>query len=85
MLGFTWYWGVSRKGKPSQAQDIVQPFSSSARPHSWLVPPLGTASRHSTQRPVRKLRGHYAYFGIVGNARALSRFLHELNVCGATG
>ena len=26
----------------------------------------------------RKLRGHYAYFGITGNTRALSRFLHEV-------
>ena len=26
----------------------------------------------------RKLHGHYAYYGITGNARALARFLHEV-------
>jgi len=27
---------------------------------------------------VSKLRGHYNYFGITGNSRALGRFLHEV-------
>jgi hypothetical protein len=27
---------------------------------------------------VRKLRGHYGYYGITGNAEALGRFLHEV-------
>ena len=26
----------------------------------------------------QKLRGHYGYFGITGNSRAVSRFLHEV-------
>jgi hypothetical protein len=26
----------------------------------------------------RKLQGHYAYYGITGNGRALGRFLHEV-------
>jgi hypothetical protein len=26
----------------------------------------------------RKLQGHYAYYGITGNVRALARFLHEV-------
>ena len=29
----------------------------------------------------QKVRGHYAYYGITGNARALTRFLHEVGAC----
>jgi len=27
---------------------------------------------------VQKLRGHYAYYGVAGNAESLARFLHEV-------
>lgn len=44
---------------------------------------VGGGERH---RPVaeqhrvlsRKLRGHYAYYGITGNTDALTRFRHEV-------
>ena len=29
----------------------------------------------------RKLQGHYAYYGITGNAKALSRFRYEVERC----
>jgi hypothetical protein len=74
LLGFTHFWGRSRKGawvvKRKTAKDR---FSRTLKRFSeWC-----SANRH---RPIkeqhaalaRKLRGHDAYFGITGNARALS-------------
>jgi hypothetical protein len=37
---------------------------------------LPVAAQH--QALSRKLQGHYAYFGITGNARALARFRYEV-------
>jgi hypothetical protein len=34
------------------------------------------AAQQTTLR--RKLQGHYAYYGITGNGRALASFLHEV-------
>lgn len=80
MLGFTWFWGKSRKGTP-----VIQRKTSSSRFRRALGR-IADWCRHHRHDPVatqhvdlsRKLRGHYAYFGITGNARALYRFLHEV-------
>jgi len=80
MLGFTWFWGRSRKGSP-----IIRRKTSSSRFRRALGR-IADWCRHHRHDPVaiqhidlsRKLRGHYAYFGITGNARALSCFLHEV-------
>ena len=80
MLGFTWFWGMSRQGKP-----VVKRKTSSSR----LRRALGRITdwcRQHRHEPVsaqhaelcRKLQGHYAYYGITGNVRALSCFLHEV-------
>jgi hypothetical protein len=37
------------------------------------------AEQHATLS--QKLRGHYAYYGITGNARALSNFLYAVQRC----
>ena len=80
MLGFTWYWGKSRKGNP-----VVMRKTSSSR-FSRALGRIADWCRQHRHDPVaaqhfelsRKLLGHYAYYGITGNARALSRFLHEV-------
>ena len=79
MLGFTWYWGKSRKGAP-----VIQRKTSSSRFRRALsrIADWCRAHRHDEVAAqhvelTRKLCGHYAYFGITGNARCLSRFLHE--------
>ena len=80
MLGFTWFWGTSRQGKP-----VVMRKTSSSRFRRALGR-IADWCRQHRHEPVaaqhldlcRKLQGHYAYFGITGNARALSRFLHEV-------
>lgn len=79
MLGFTHFWGRSRKGKW-----VVFRKTASQR-LSRALKRLGRWCRKFRHRSVadqqqalnRKLRGHYGYYGITGNARALSRFRRE--------
>jgi group II intron reverse transcriptase/maturase len=80
ILGFTWYWGKSRKGAA-----VIQRKTSSSRFRRALsrIADWCRTHRHDAVAAQhidlsRKLRGHYAYFGITGNARCLSRFLHEV-------
>jgi RNA-directed DNA polymerase len=79
-LGFTHFWGRSRKNNW-----VVQRKTSSSsfgralkRVATWC-----RSARHlavSVQYAVlkAKVRGHYNYFGIMGNSRSLRRFLHEM-------
>jgi len=79
-LGFTHFWGRSRKGRRVVKRKTAKGrFGRSLkRVARWC-----RANRH---RPVaeqhamlnRKLRGHYAYYGVTGNVRALSRFRREV-------
>jgi len=79
LLGFTHHWGRSRKGRW-----VVQRKTAKAR-LSRAVRQIGHWCRRNRHLPVaeqqralsRKLCGHDAYYGITGNARALSRFHHE--------
>jgi len=80
LLGFSHYWGRSRKGRW-----VVQRKTAKTR-FSRALRQIGQWCRRNRHRPVaeqqqalsRKLRGHDAYYGITGNARALSRFRHEV-------
>lgn len=74
LLGFTHFWGKSRKGNW-----VVQRKTMSARLSRTLkrISMWCSAHRHLSIKDQhaalsRKLRGHDAYFGITGNARALS-------------
>jgi hypothetical protein len=76
MLGFTHFWGMSWKGNR-----VVQRKTASLR-FSRALKRVVTWCRENRHRPVReqhrqlvwKLNGHYQYFGITGNNRALNRF-----------
>jgi RNA-directed DNA polymerase len=77
MLGFTHFWTRSRKKRwVIKRKTAAKRFTRAVR-HIWQW------CRHNRHRPVadqqtvltRKLRGHYAYYGITGNGDALSRFL----------
>ena len=79
MLGFTHYWGRSRKGrwvvKRKTAKDrfsrALRGIGQWCRKHRhWKV-----RDQHAVLS--RKLRGHYAYYGVTGNAPALRRFRTE--------
>ena len=80
MLGFTHYWGRSRTGrwvvKRKTAKDrlsrALRGIGQWCRTHRhWKV-------RDQQAVLSRKLRGHYAYYGITTNATALSRFRSEV-------
>lgn len=80
LLGFTHFWGTSRKGWP-----VVQRKTSSSR-FSRALKRISEWCRVNRHRSVAeqhkmlslKVRGHYSYFGITGNSRAIGRFLHEV-------
>jgi RNA-directed DNA polymerase len=76
LLGFTHYWGRSRKGIW-----VVKRKTSSKRPSRGLRA-INQRCRANLHRPLveqqqalgRKLRGHCAYYGITGNSKCLSAF-----------
>jgi len=76
LLGFTHYWGHSRKGNW-----VVKRKTSKSRFNRGLKD-LGQWLRKERHRTLadqhralsQKLRGHFAYYGITGNAAALNRF-----------
>ena len=75
-LGFTHYWGFSR-----QACRIIKRQTAANRARR-AVQAVADWCRRNRHRPIpeqhqvlsQKLRGHYAYYGLTGNARALSSF-----------
>lgn len=81
-LGFTHYWGRSRSGYPS----ILRKTASSRFSRSLKA--LNTWFRRARHLPVeaqaktlgQKLRGHYQYYGIRGNSRAIGRFAQQARV-----
>lgn len=78
-LGFTHYWGRSRKGSWIVARKTTKGRFGTAlkRVAQWCrtYRHRPVAEQHATLS--RKLQGHYAYYGITGNAKALSRFRYE--------
>ena len=80
LLGFTHYWGKTRKGNWA-----VKRKTASSR-FGRAVQSIAQWCRLNRHRPVseqhlklrQKLLGHYAYYGINGNYAALQRFFHEV-------
>jgi group II intron reverse transcriptase/maturase len=83
LLGFTHYWGRSRTGRW-----IIQRKTAKGR-LARAVYRVGQWCRKWRHGPVaeqhavlaRQLLGHYAYYGITGNARALWRFQRQVERC----
>lgn len=80
LLGFTHHWGCTHKGQwvvkrktaPKRFTRAVKAIAQWCRAHRHE----SIAEQHRTLG--RKLRGHWAYYGITGNAPALARFRHEI-------
>jgi hypothetical protein len=79
LLGFTHYWGLSRRGKwVMKSKTAKDRFSRTLRRiGEWC-----RIHRHAdveTQHLAleRKLKGHYAYFGVTSNYQALDRLRRE--------
>jgi group II intron reverse transcriptase/maturase len=79
-LGFTHHWARSRRGAW-----VVQRRTASGR-LSRALKRVSEWLRGARHQPVaqqhkqleRKLRGHYNYYGIIGNSKALARFRWEV-------
>jgi len=76
VLGFTHYWGRSRKGRwVVKRRTSRKRFSGALRQLArWCRRARHLPIREQHRMLVQKLRGHFAYFGITGNADALARF-----------
>ena len=81
LLGFTHYWGKTRKGgfavkRKTMKSRIVR---SVQKVDQWR--------RKNRHKPVsvqwkklcEKVRGHYGYYGITGNSRSLGNFLNQVH------
>jgi len=79
-LGFTHYWGRSRKG-----MWVVKRKTESGR-FTRTLKRVTEWCRRNRHRPLaeqqrvlaQKLNGHYAYYGITGNSRCLGSFLYQV-------
>lgn len=80
LLGFTHYWGLSRKG-----HWVIRRRTASAR-LSRALKRIGAWCRLNRHRPVleqwsklsTKLMGHYGYYGITGNMRSIGWFRRQV-------
>lgn len=79
LLGFTHHWGLSRNGKwVVQKHTAKDRFSRTLRRIAeWCRLHRHDDVEAQHRALVRKLRGHYAYFGVTGNGRALARIWYE--------
>ncbi len=78
-LGFTHYWARSRKGHwVPKRKTASKRFSRSLRAVNERMRRVRHASIQEQSRVLgQMLRGFNAYYGIRGNSRSLSAFLHE--------
>jgi len=76
LLGFTHYWGRSRKGNwVVKRKTAGSRFSRATRTiNQWCRHHRHEKVRAQHRALSRKLHGHYAYYGITGNYEALHRF-----------
>lgn len=80
LLGFTLYWGRSRRGqwvvKQKTAKDRLS--RGLCRITEWCRVHRHDPVKQQHAALSRKLRGHYAYYGITGNYRSLARYFDEV-------
>jgi RNA-directed DNA polymerase len=82
LLGFTHHWARSRNGNWVVKLRTADLRLSRAlnRVRAWCREHRHREVSWQWQMLVAKLRGHYGYFGVTGNMRALERFRYEV-VC----
>jgi group II intron reverse transcriptase/maturase len=76
-LGFTHYWGKSRKGNPTLCRKTsAKKFRKACKEMNMWLRKVRCAAKLTYWWPTlqAKLRGHYQYYGISGNRRAIERF-----------
>jgi group II intron reverse transcriptase/maturase len=78
-LGFTHYWGRSRKGRwvVGRKTDKKRLCRSIQSISQWCRANRCLAVKEQRRMLAAKLRGHYAYYGITGNFRCLEQFFQR--------
>jgi RNA-directed DNA polymerase len=80
LLGFTLYWGRSRKGRwVVQQKTMKSRFRRAVRRISmWCEENRHLPVREQSKALSQKLRGHYSYYGVTGNYRALQQLYDKV-------
>lgn len=80
-LGFTHHWALSRRGFWTVKRKTASSRFARAlrRTAEWIRRSMHQRVAWQHVQLVRKLRGHYEYYGIRGNIAALSRFRFEVS------
>jgi hypothetical protein len=83
LLGFTHYWGKTRKGNWAvQRKTMKSRLARSIRSiEQWCRKNLHKTIQQQWKMLCAKVKGHYAYYGITGNIRALSLFVFQVKRC----
>jgi RNA-directed DNA polymerase len=81
LLGFTHYWGRTRRGgwavkRKTASKRLSRAIRSIAL---WCQECRHLPVREQHVKLSQKVRGHYAYYGITGNAQALAGFLYAVH------
>lgn len=79
-LGFTHYWGKSLKGKwVIRRKTMRKRFTRGLKAISqWCRKNLHEPLVRQVEQLGRKLKGHFGYYGVTGNAASLQRFRREV-------
>ena len=82
-LGFELYWFKDRQGVPRVMRRTAPKKLQGAcrRIKEWIRANRHLKGRHFVTALNRRLRGHYNYYGLRGNARALNRFFQWVIRC----
>jgi group II intron reverse transcriptase/maturase len=75
-LGFTHYWGKTRKGRWAVARKTSRQRLNRALQavYQWCCKNRHEGLRVQVEKLGLKLKGHYGYYGITGNSRSLQAF-----------
>jgi RNA-directed DNA polymerase len=78
-LGFTHYWGKSRRGNPTlRRMTSRKKFRRACKEMNLWLREVRSRAKLKEWWPIlqAKLRGHYQYYGISGNSEAIKRYHH---------
>jgi group II intron reverse transcriptase/maturase len=81
-LGFTHYWGRSRRGSYEPMRKTASSRLSRALRvvNIWLASVRHSPIAEQAEMLGRKLQGHFEYYGIKGNSAGINRFAYEVRL-----
>lgn len=81
LLGFTHYWGKTRKGGWAVMRKTMKSrmVRSVQKIDQWCRENRHQPIREQWRKLCEKVRGHYGYYGITGNIRSLGQFLYQVH------